>query len=118
MSDLFFSNLTGGIAMFAQLFGNYLIEKSVLKEDVYWEILEKQKSVRVRLGTIAVAEGFLTEGQAEEINKLQRQFDKRFGDIAIEKGWLTSEQMETLLSKQGNAYLQFVELHTDHDGGS
>ena len=102
--------------MFAQLFGKYLTEKSIIREDVYREILEKQKSVRVRLGTIAVAEGLLREEQAEEINRLQRQLDKRFGDIAIEKGWLTSEQMETLLSKQGNAYLQFIQLLTELTG--
>lgn len=102
--------------MFAQLFGKYLIGKSIIKEDIFKEIVEKQKSVRVRLGTIAVAEGMLTEEQTEEINALQRQQDKRFGDIAIENGWLTPEQMETLLSKQGNAYLQFVQLLTEKTG--
>lgn len=102
--------------MFAQLFGKYLTEKSILKEDIYKEILEKQKSVRVKLGTIAVAEGMLTLEQTEEINRLQRQLDKRFGDIAIDKGWLMPEQMEVLLSKQGNAYLQFVELMTQLTG--
>jgi CheY-like chemotaxis protein len=102
--------------MFAQLFGKYLIEKSILKEDLYQQIIDMQKSVRVKLGTIAVAENMLTLEQAEEINRLQKQQDKRFGDIAIEKGWLTSEQMDSLLSKQGNAYLQFAELMTAHTG--
>ena len=54
--------------MFAQLFGKYLTEQSIIKEEIYREILEKQKAVRVRLGTIAVAEGLLSEEQAEEIN--------------------------------------------------
>ncbi len=102
--------------MFAQLFGKYLVEKSVIKEDAYQEIIDKQKSVRVKLGTIAVAEGMLTLEQTEEINHLQRQQDRRFGDIAIDKGWLTPEQMNVLLSKQGNAYLQFVELMTELTG--
>ncbi len=102
--------------MFAQLFGNYLIEKSILKKDIYQQIIDKQKSVRVKLGTIAVAEGMLTLEQAEEINRLQRTQDKRFGDIAIEKGYLTSQQMDALLSKQGNAYLQFVQLMTELTG--
>ncbi len=102
--------------MFAQLFGKYLIEKSILKQDIYQQIIDKQKSVRVKLGTIAVAEGMLTFEQTEEINRLQRLQDKRFGDIAIEKGWLSAEQMETLLSKQGDAYLQFVQLMTKLTG--
>ncbi len=102
--------------MFAQLFGKYLTEKSIIKEEIYQEIFEKQKSVRVKLGTIAVAEGMLTSEQAEEINQLQKQLDKRFGDIAIDKEWLTPEQMDTLLSKQGNAYLQFIQLFTELTG--
>ena len=99
--------------MFSQLFGKYLVKQSLLTEDTYKQIIEKQMTVRVKLGTIAVAEGLLTEDQVEKINQLQRQLDKRFGDIAIEKGLLTSDQMSALLSKQGNAYLQFVQLLTE-----
>ncbi|MBR4184074.1 MAG: response regulator [Lachnospiraceae bacterium] len=102
--------------MFGQLFGRYLVEKSVIKEDAYRMILDKQLSVRVKLGTIAVADGLLTEEQVEEINSLQRQLDKRFGDIAIEKGLLTQDQMEGLLSKQGDSYMQFVQLLTETTG--
>ena len=61
--------------MFSKLFGRYLVEKSVIKEDAYRMILDKQMSVRVKLGTIAVADGLLTEEQVEEINSLQRQLD-------------------------------------------
>lgn len=99
--------------MFSQLFGKYLVKQSLLTEETYQQIIEKQMTVRVKLGTIAVAEGLLTENQVEEINQLQRQLDKRFGDIAIEKNLLTPEQMDSLLSKQGNAYLQFVQLLTE-----
>ena len=99
--------------MFAQLFGDYLVKHSVIKEEIYRQIIEKQMSVRVRLGTIAVSEGFMTEEQVEEVNLLQRAQDKRFGDIAVEKGYLTEEQMQQLLSKQGDSYLQFVQLMTE-----
>ena len=99
--------------MFSQLFGKYLVKHSLLTEDTYQQIIDKQMSVRVKLGTIAVAEGILTEAQVEEINQLQRQLDKRFGDIAIEKELLTPDQIDSLLSKQGNAYLQFVQLLTE-----
>jgi CheY-like chemotaxis protein len=102
--------------MFAQLFGKYLIGKSVIKEDIYREILEKHKSVRVRIGTIAVAEGLMSEEQAEEVNTLQRNLDKRFGDIAVDKGYLSLEQIDSLLTMQGNAYMQFVQLMTEMTG--
>lgn len=102
--------------MFSQLFGKYLVKQSLLSEETYQQIIDKQMTVRVKLGTIAVAEGLLTEDQVEEINQLQRQLDKRFGDIAIEKNLLTPAQMDALLTKQGNAYLQFVQLLTELTG--
>ena len=102
--------------MFGQLFGRYLVEKAVIKENIYREILDKQLSVRVKLGTIAVAEGLLTDEQVEEINALQKQQDKRFGDIAIDKGLLTSDQISGLLSKQGDSYMQFLQLLTESTG--
>ncbi len=99
--------------MFSQLFGKYLVEKGVIGYADYRDAVQKQLNVRVKLGTIAVAEGLLTEEQAETINKLQKQFDKRFGDIAVEKNYLTEEQVEGLLKKQGNPYMQFLEVLLD-----
>lgn len=101
--------------MFSQLFGKYLVEKGVIGYADYRDAVQKQLNVRVKLGTIAVAEGLLTEEQAETINKLQKQFDKRFGDIAVEKNYLTEEQVEGLLKKQGNPYMQFLEVLLDSE---
>lgn len=99
--------------MFSQLFGKYLVEKGVISQQDYKDAVQKQLNVRVKMGTIAVADGLLTEEQAETINKLQKQFDKRFGDIAIEKELLTEEQVAGLLKKQGNPYMQFLEVLLD-----
>ena len=52
----------------------------------------------------------MTETQVDEIHRQQKQFDKLFGDIAIEKGYLSEDQVEALLRKQGNPYLQFLEV--------
>lgn len=96
--------------MFSQLFGNYLVDKDIISLEDYKTAIEQQMAVRVKLGTIAIADGLLTEDEVESINKMQMQFDKRFGDIAIEKGLLTSEQIEELLKKQGNPYMQFIQV--------
>lgn len=96
--------------MFSQLFGKYLVDKDVISPDDYQAAIEKQLNVRVKLGTIAVAEGLLTELQVEALNKLQMQYDKRFGDLAVEKGLLTDEQVQMLLKKQGNPYMQFLQV--------
>lgn len=96
--------------MFSQLFGNYLVDKEVISPEDYQAAIEKQLDVRVKLGTIAVAEGLLTENQVQALNKLQMQFDKRFGDLAVEKGLLSGEQVQQLLKKQGNPYMQFLQV--------
>lgn len=96
--------------MFSQLFGKYLVDKEVITSEDYQAAIDKQLDVRVKLGTIAVAEGLLTESQVEMLNKLQMQFDKRFGDLAVEKELLTQEQVQMLLKKQGNPYMQFLQV--------
>ena len=104
--------------MFSQLFGKYLVEKGVIGYADYRDAVQKQMDVRVKLGTIAIAEGMLTAEQADTIHKLQKQFDKRFGDIAIEKKYLTQEQVDSLLKKQGNPYMQFLEVLLDSEKAS
>ena len=99
--------------MFSQLFGKYLVEKGRIGYSDYREAVKKQLDVRVKLGTIAVAEGLLTMEQVDTIHQLQKQHDKRFGDIAIEKEYLTEAQLENLLKKQGNPYMQFLEVLLD-----
>ena len=98
--------------MFSQLFGKYLVEHEVISQDVLTNILKEQSNARVKLGTIAVADGMMTEKQAEEINHLQTQMDKRFGDIAVEQKYLTEDQVSLLLKKQGNVAMKFYQLLT------
>ena len=96
--------------MFIQLFGKHLEEQGIISAAELQDILKQMNSERVKLGTIAVAEGLMTEQQSEEVNHLQVQFDKRFGDIAVEKGYLTETQVEDLLSKQGSSYMKFLQV--------
>lgn len=96
--------------MFIQLFSNYLVGQSVItieQRDTFQEEIQK---TRVKLGTIAIAEGLLTEAQAEEINHQQTLQDRRFGDIAVELEYLTPDQVSELLGKQGNVSMKFFQL--------
>ncbi len=99
--------------MFCQLFGKYLLEQQAINESDYRTLINEQMNVRVRLGTIAVADGLMTEEQVEKVNRLQMTQDRRFGDIAVDLGLITDEQLGGLLKKQGDSYLQFVQLLTD-----
>ena len=99
--------------MVEYIFGRYLVSSGRITDAQLEAMVEKMDSVRVKLGLIAVAEGFMSLKQAEEVNRLQATMDKRFGDIAVEKGYLTEEQVSKLLKYQGNAALAFVQALMD-----
>lgn len=95
--------------MVSSIVGNYLMEKGLLTGEQFRDILNEQQKVRVKLGLSAVAEGLMTQEEADRVNQLQAVMDRRFGDIAVEKGYLTEGQVNSLLKKQGNAYLAFAQ---------
>lgn len=95
--------------MFDQIFGNYLIKTGRITKEQLSDVIESESKVRVKLGLIAVAEKLMTTEQADEVNNLQAIRDRRFGDIAVEKGYLTEAQVGSLLKKQGNIYMIFVQ---------
>ena len=101
--------------MVEYILGNYLVDIGKITKEELQQVLEKQDSVRVKLGLIAVEEGLMTIEQADEVNKLQAVMDQRFGDIAVSEGYLTEEQVAKLLKQQGNAYLLFIQTLVDDE---
>ncbi len=99
--------------MVEYILGNYLVETTKITKEQLSILLQKQDSVRVKLGLLAVAEGMMTLEQADEVNKLQAIMDKRFGDIAVSKGYLTEDQIGKLLKMQGNTYMTFIQTLID-----
>ena len=95
--------------MFGVYFGKYLQDVGALTPEQYEEVLETSRNSRVKMGLLAVNEGYMTQAQADEVNMLQAMQDARFGDIAVSKGYLTDEQVSSLLKKQGDSYLLFVQ---------
>lgn len=86
--------------MFNQYFGNFLLEKKIITAKQLKEVLELQKLVRVKIGVLAIDNGFMNAKEVLEVHKLQSIKDKKFGEIAIEEGYLTKEKLEELLRKQ------------------
>lgn len=99
--------------MVGYILGNYLQDTGKITKEQLKEIIENAGKVRVKLGLIAVAEGYMTAAEAEEVNRLQAVMDKRFGDIAVDNGYLTDEQVGTLLKKQGDEYMVFLQTVVD-----
>ncbi|MCM1179103.1 MAG: hypothetical protein NC347_02515 [Clostridium sp.] len=101
--------------MFGVYFGRYLVSKGILTPDQYNELITDSKNTKIKMGFLAVEEGAMTAEQADEVNMLQQTQDRRFGDIAIEKGYLTEEKVASLLKKQGDEYLPFVQALVDNN---
>ena len=80
--------------MFSQYFGNYLLNRGIIKPEQLTDALEYQRSVHLKLGVIAVNAGYMTPAQVEEIHNMQKKVDKRFGELAIEKGYITGQQLK------------------------
>lgn len=91
--------------MYTQFFGNFLLSRGILTAEELVDVMEKQSSVHLKLGTIAIHEGLLTASEVDKIVLSQTRQDKRFGEIAVEDGYLTQEQLDKLLAAQKPDYL-------------
>ena len=91
--------------MFTQFFGNYLLGEGYVTISQLLEALELQKSVKLKLGVLAIGAGYMNAAQVDKVHSLQSKIDKRFGTIAIEMGYLTEEQVNELLKSQKTGYL-------------
>ena len=56
--------------MISKILGNYLISKGKITPEQLDDVIEEITRVRVKLGLIAVAEGMITQEQADKINRL------------------------------------------------
>jgi len=85
------------------IFGEYLVEQNIIRQEDLTRALELQKTDRVPLGQLAMQKGLIDNKQLFRI--LSRQMkpeerDKTFGKLAIEMEYLSQRQVETLLERQ------------------
>lgn len=88
--------------MSVKFFGQFLLERGRILKEELMDALDFQKSVNVKLGTLALDAGYLKAEQIEGIHSEQQQTDKMFGEIALEQNLLSPEQLEELLVIQKN----------------
>jgi CheY-specific phosphatase CheX len=96
--------------MAAKFFGQFLLEKGLLRSEQLLQALEIQRRCNPMLGEIAASMGLISTGQAQRINELQRREDRRFGDIAQSLGLLDSAQVDQLLTVQKSRRKLFGEI--------
>jgi hypothetical protein len=99
--------------MFSQYFGQYLLNKGILSIDQLCTVLDQEKSVKVKVGILAMDAGYMTVQEVEKIHQSQKRQDKRFGELAIEQGFLNKEQLTKLLAIQNQKYLQLSQAIVD-----
>jgi CheY-specific phosphatase CheX len=86
--------------MSVKFFGQYLLEKNIIKPEALLEAVKLQETENRIFGQYAIAKGYLTEDDIQRLHKEQQHNDMRFGEIAVKLGLLTHEQVEEILSIQ------------------
>ncbi len=99
--------------MFSQYFGQYLLSEKYLTKSQLKTALDYQKSVRLKLGVLAINAGYMNANQASLVNQMQAKMDKRFGELAVEAGYLKEEQVVELLSSQIFGHLLLAQALMD-----
>ena len=85
------------------IFGEYLVEKSIIREKDLVRALEIQKTDRVPLGQLAIQKGLIDNKQLFRVLSRQRkpeEKNKSFGKLAVAMEYLSQDQVETLLERQ------------------
>ncbi|NOU92723.1 hypothetical protein GC093_05700 [Paenibacillus sp. LMG 31456] len=99
--------------MFAQYFGQYLLNKGLISADGLKQAIIIQKETRVKLGVMAINFGYMTASQVETVHQIQMKLDKKFGEIAVELGFLSEEIVSSLLTSQQSAHLALGQVLID-----
>ncbi|MFD0676514.1 MULTISPECIES: hypothetical protein [unclassified Paenibacillus] len=99
--------------MFAQYFGQYLLNQGLLSASELKQAISMQKLTRVKLGVLAINYGYMSAAQVETVHQIQMKLDKKFGEIAIELNFLSEEIVSSLLDSQQNAHLALGQVLID-----
>jgi len=95
--------------MAVKFFGQYLLEKNIIKREELLEALEFQKSKNMDFGECAFAKGYITDKDLANLKSAQKQVDMKFGEVAIKLNIMTLEQVEDVLAMQKKNHIFFGE---------
>jgi len=65
-----------------KFFGQYLLEKNIIKPRDLLEAVEYQESKNLKFGEYAISKGYVTEKDIERFQKEQKKVDMLFGELA------------------------------------
>ena len=95
--------------MFAQLFGNYLLEKKYITAEQYLDAMAAVEGSILSLETKAIYSGYVTPADLPEIHAKMSE-GKSFGMAAMECGYLTDERIQALSDARQAKYLLLAQV--------
>lgn len=101
--------------MYAQFFGNYLLSRNVVTAEQLVQALGQLSTEHVKMGTLAIHEGYMTATEVEQVLILQTHQDKRFGELAVEIGLLSEDEVLSLLKTQGPDFLLLGQIFVENN---
>ncbi len=96
--------------MAVRFFGQWLVERGLVRPDQLLTALDLQKATNRELHVFGVEARIITQKQADEIAQEHQRTDRRFGDIVEEMGLLNEEQVQRLIQRQNGARLFLGEI--------
>ncbi|MEN9578107.1 MAG: hypothetical protein RJA70_1116 [Pseudomonadota bacterium] len=94
-------------------FGQWLIGAGAVSAEDVEAAASHMRARNLRLGDLAVAEGYLDARAAHAIHQAQRRSDRHFAELARELGYLSGEQVQRLLELQRLKNLRIGEALVD-----
>ena len=93
--------------MGVKFFGQYLLEKNIIKPHELMKAVEYQEQRYTDFGDCAIEKGYITKEELVKLKRKQKEVDMRFGEIAIKLHILTPEQVNEILEtqKSDNIYI-------------
>ncbi len=91
--------------MGVKFFGQYLLEKNIIKPHELLEAVEYQESKNLNFGEYALSKAYLTEKDITKIQNEQKHVDMLFGEIAVKLNILTPAQVKEILTMQKNDHV-------------
>ncbi len=95
--------------MIPKFFGQFLLERRIIDVGQLTRAIKYQEEQKLRLGELAVREGYMTQAEVDQIRNAQKSTDKYFGEIAVEKLILTTDQLKKLITLQKNSHVYLGE---------
>jgi CheY-specific phosphatase CheX len=86
--------------MGVKFFGQFLLEKNVIKPHELTKALEYWKQRQIDFGDCAISKGYITKENLKILKEKQKEIDMRFGEIAVQLHMLTPAQVEEILNTQ------------------